>query len=106
MPTTKYREDKAKTMVSNAIHKQLGDLNVDLIVTADYIASRYKRPILGVAEMADLLQVKRESIFTYIQQNKMPFKVTKMGKDWITTPYAVASFIIDNAQDKSEFVND
>jgi len=108
MPSTteKKHEDKQKTLVTSNINRVIGKIDPNIIITADYITARYKRPILGVAEMADLLQVKRASIFTYIQQHKIPFKVTKIGKDWITTPLAVATYIVENAQDRSEFCND
>jgi len=90
--------------VHKLIAKRLMDTDVELIITSDYIANQYGNGLLNTDAMASIMNVKPDSVLTYINQHKMPFEVTKIGNQWFTTPYAVARYVIDNRIDRGEFV--
>ena len=86
-----------------AISKRMLEVDPAIIITADYLANQYGEGLLGVDAMADILKVKERSVIQYISEHKVPFKVTKIGGKWVTLPYYVAEYLVQNAEDRSEF---
>jgi hypothetical protein len=99
------KEDKKTTNVRNFIAKRIMDADIEVVMTADYIANKYGNGLLNVDHMAEILMVKKSSVLTYINQHKMPFDVTKIGDKWFTTPFSVAKYVIENRIPRNEFVN-
>jgi len=95
--------NKKTSMVNNAIAKRMLSVDVNIIITADHLANQYGKALLNTADMADILDLKEETIKAYITTEKLPFKVTKIGGNWFTTTTTVAQYIIDNQVDKSQF---
>ena len=99
------KETKKQTNVRDFIAKRIMDADIEVVVTADYIANQYGSGLLNVDHMAEILLVKPASVLTYINQHRMPFDVTKIGDKWFTTPFAVAKYVIENRIPRNEFVN-
>lgn len=94
---------KKITAINSSISKRMSSVEPKLLVTSDYIANEFRTSILDVDAMAKILNVNRQSVIQSISNHTMPFPVTKLGKNWVTTPYDVAHYIIANAQDKGEY---
>lgn len=88
------------TLVGKQVAKRIMDIDKELLVTSDYIANQYGKGVLDVDDMADFMKIKRTSVLQKIAAGTMPFKVTKLGDQWITTPYSIADYIIQNQQNR------
>jgi len=93
-------EKRKITQVSKAVSKRIMEIDHEVVLTSDYIANQYGKGLLDADDMADILCIKRNSVLQKINQNTLPFKVTKVGDQWYTTPFNVAKYIIQNQQNR------
>lgn len=84
----------------NAIVRSFAKMDPEVLATAEMLAGKYD-VLLSVEHLAELFDVTPATVTQNISKEVWPIPVTKVGKIWYATAYAVAEYIVKHKEDKS-----
>lgn len=82
------------TTLSKAVSAQFKNVEPEVLITADQLASKYG-PVISLDGLAEILSVKRSSLLVMISREQFRIPITKIGGKWTSTAFSVAQYLFN-----------
>ncbi len=79
-------------VLTAALTRSMNKASPNVIMTATLISAQHGT-MLSIEKLAELLDVKKETITQQISREVFPVPITKVGKLWFATAYDLAEYL-------------